>query len=233
MIQYNSMQRGIAFLLCVLNGLVLHGVASSPASVPQLPLQFKAKVNITAHHVDKTKDYPPWLKQLEVHYDYTQKAFLAEFLHTRRTAIRRYFQGDELLVTRIDDISDCRISKLRDLMPHPTWPEEAIYEGTAMVQNQVCNHWREDHGSQLIDIYFNAKTNAPVRVQVESVEQTEPVRLTVPDVTYDMYDFKEGAISASMFNIPKDVKGGEERCERQPNDIGFPFVHFFHHYYHA
>lgn len=30
--------------------------------IEQLPTQFTAKVNITAHHVDRTRDYPPWLK---------------------------------------------------------------------------------------------------------------------------------------------------------------------------
>eukprot|EP00976_Prorocentrum_cordatum_P075634 1181972-Prorocentrum_minimum.AAC.1 len=62
-------------------------------AAPQWPLQFSATVNITAHHVDKTKDYPPWWKRLEVHFDYENKRFRAEFKHTKRTAIRRYDQS--------------------------------------------------------------------------------------------------------------------------------------------
>mmetsp|Transcript_518 Transcript_518/g.1115 ORF Transcript_518/g.1115 Transcript_518/m.1115 type:complete len:230 (-) Transcript_518:163-852(-) len=206
---------------------------SSPPSPPKLPTQFTAKVNITAHHVDRTRDYPPWLKQLEVFYDYENKRFRSEFLHTRRTAVRRYDQGEEFLVTRVDGFTECKISKLRDEMPAPTWPAKAVYQGTELVLGGMCHHWREDHGASEVNVFLDARTGAPVRVQVESVEQTEPVRLTTPDVTYDVYAFKPGAISANKFGLPKDVKGGRDRCERQPNDVGFPYVHFFHHYYHA
>uniref|UniRef100_A0A7S0RLK7 Secreted protein n=1 Tax=Pyramimonas obovata TaxID=1411642 RepID=A0A7S0RLK7_9CHLO len=198
---------------------------------PQWPLQFSAKVNITAHHVDKTKDYPPWLKRLEVHFDYENKRFRAEFKHTKRTAIRRYDQNKEFLVTRVDDLMHCRTSKLKDEMPLPEWPSKATYQGTKTVLNQKCDHWLEDFGSQQVHIYTREDSAVPVRVQVETVEVKKDVRRAVPDVTYDMFDFQEGAPALSKFKMPSDVKGGEESCERQPNDIGFPYVHFFHHFY--
>jgi hypothetical protein len=34
---------------------------------PQLPVAFHATINITAHHVDRTKPYPPWLKVCPSH----------------------------------------------------------------------------------------------------------------------------------------------------------------------
>jgi len=33
-------------------------------------------------------------------------------------------QGKEFLVTRLDQVVDCRISKLRDEMPLPAWPQQ-------------------------------------------------------------------------------------------------------------
>jgi hypothetical protein len=72
-----------------------------------------------------------------------------------------------------------------------------------------------------------------VRLQVETVEATQPVLVSVPDITYDVLSFDPTAPTESRFELPADEFGGESACERQPNDIGFPFVHFFHHYYHA
>mmetsp|Transcript_13277 Transcript_13277/g.22426 ORF Transcript_13277/g.22426 Transcript_13277/m.22426 type:complete len:227 (+) Transcript_13277:154-834(+) len=220
----------VVLLVCIFQFLAGARVAEAKPA-PQWPSQFSAKVNITAHNVDKTKDYPPWLKRLDVHFDYENKRFRAEFRHTKRTAIRRYDQKKEFLITRVDEITQCRTSKLKDAMPAPEWPSKATYEGSEMVLGQMCDHWREDFGTQQVDLFFKEGTNVPVRVQVETVETEKPVRLTSPDVTYDMFDFKAGAPAASKFNMPKDVKGGEETCERQPNDIGFPYVHFFHYYY--
>jgi hypothetical protein len=47
----------------------------------------------------------------------------------------------------------------------------------------MCDHWREDFGTQQVDLFFKEGTNVPVRVQVETVEKEKPVRLTSPDVT--------------------------------------------------
>lgn len=200
---------------------------------PKLPLKWTARINITAHHVDKTKDYPPWLKRMKVLYDYENKRFRAEFEHTNRTVIRRYDQGKEFLVTRVDEFIDCRKSKVRESMPAPSLPKEAFYVGEDFVLKEKCDHWQEDFGTLQVDVYFSITTGALVRVQVETVEKTEPVRLTVPDLTYDVFDFEEGSPDEELFGLPADVKGGEEGCERQPNDIGFPYVHVFHHYYRA
>mmetsp|Transcript_5504 Transcript_5504/g.7441 ORF Transcript_5504/g.7441 Transcript_5504/m.7441 type:complete len:232 (-) Transcript_5504:145-840(-) len=207
--------------------------ATSP---PKLPTQFSAKINITAHNVDREKDYPPWLKKLEVWYDFDSGRFRAEFKHTSRTAIRRYDKSKEFLVSRVDGAVHCQVSKLKDQMPEPEWPQDAVFEESEVMEGRVCNRWRvEGSGVGGVDvvIHIEEPSGALVRVQAETIEQIEPVRLTRPDITYDVYKFRFHSPSASKFNLPKDVKGGEVTCERQPNDIGFPYIHFFHYYYRA
>lgn len=70
-------------------------VAVSSAAAPKFPLQFSADLEITAHLVDKTKDYPPWLRKIKINYDYIQKLARAEISHgyeAGRTYVRRYDQ---------------------------------------------------------------------------------------------------------------------------------------------
>eukprot|EP00899_Mesostigma_viride_P027957 jgi/Mesvir1/8346/Mv12606-RA.1 len=200
-----------------------------------LPLQFSARVTITAHRVDATKPYPPAMKILRLHYDYVGGRFRAEFEHTMRTVIRRYDQGMEYLVTRIPEekVVLCRSSKLKEPMPTPEFPplDSARYSGRTRINGHDADHWEEDLGSIIIDTYFDVKTGAAIRAQIETVEQREPVRLSVPDVTYDVTEMTIGPPPEAVFALPADVKGGESSCERQPNDIGFPYIHFFHHYY--
>ena len=43
------------------------------------------------------------LQRLEVHFDYENKRFRAEFRHTKRTAIRRYDQVNILLIIHQDE----------------------------------------------------------------------------------------------------------------------------------
>ena len=46
-------------------------------SFPQFPTQFQARVEVTAHLVDRTQDYPPWLRVIDVSYDYQSRKALA------------------------------------------------------------------------------------------------------------------------------------------------------------
>jgi hypothetical protein len=108
---------------------------------------------------------------------------------------------------------------------------QATFEGVEKLAGRQCERWREHLGSQVVDWHVDVTTGAPVRVQVGTVEQTDA--LTVPDVTYDVLQFDATSPPESAFHLPQDVSGGEGACERQPNDIGFPYVHFFHHFYHA
>jgi hypothetical protein len=72
--------------------LVVASLAEERAP-PSLPLQFSTDLEITAHLVDRTKDYPPWLRRITINYDYTQKQARAEILEgyeAGRTYVRRY-----------------------------------------------------------------------------------------------------------------------------------------------
>ena len=78
---------------CVLVCAVLF--FSIEAASPKFPLQFEADLEITAHLVDRTKDYPPWLRKIKINYDYIKKFARAEISHgyeAGRTYVRRYDQ---------------------------------------------------------------------------------------------------------------------------------------------
>lgn len=63
--------------------------------LPTLPLQFSADIEITAHLVDRTQDYPPWLRKIRLNYDFVKKLARAEILQgydQGKIYIRRYDQ---------------------------------------------------------------------------------------------------------------------------------------------
>ena len=46
---------------------------------PALPKAFSADLEVTAHLVDRSKDYPPWLRVIDVKYDFVnQRASAAD-----------------------------------------------------------------------------------------------------------------------------------------------------------
>mmetsp|Transcript_9686 Transcript_9686/g.11229 ORF Transcript_9686/g.11229 Transcript_9686/m.11229 type:complete len:231 (-) Transcript_9686:573-1265(-) len=223
------------FLLAVLATVAFRvTLAKAP---PTLPDQFSATVQLTAHRVDKEKPYPEHERTVKVVYDLPNKRFKTEEEDRQKVMIRRYDLGMEVQLLDLSHEETetnlyCTASKLKSAEPPlPAWPTKAVYEGEDMVNGVKCDRWREDFGTVSIDIYINAKTGAPVRVQVETIEQTEPVRLSKPDMTYDWSNFKAGAAPLEDFELPEELEEWEESCQWQPNNIGFPYFHMLHHYY--
>ena len=55
-------------------------LAALARAAPEFPLQFRAVVSTTAHLVDRAQDYPPWLRRVELDYDYVNKRARAAVL---------------------------------------------------------------------------------------------------------------------------------------------------------
>mmetsp|Transcript_69950 Transcript_69950/g.221628 ORF Transcript_69950/g.221628 Transcript_69950/m.221628 type:complete len:230 (-) Transcript_69950:199-888(-) len=223
----------VAAVLALAVALPLAAGADVPP--PKLPKQFSATVTITAHRVDRSKEYPPRIRVMQVLYDQINGRFRTDYEVTKRTAIKRYDQSKEFLVSRVDGKADCRISKIKggQQMPLPEWPATAEFVGKEQLGKVDVHHWRDEQGAVVVDIFVDAVSGALVQVAVETVEQTEPVRMTRPDITYEVTAFRAGEPAEGEFSLPGDVEGGEGACERQPNDIGFPYTHFFHYFYRA
>ena len=108
----------MAKLACVL--LFAVGVCDG-RKVPELPKQFSADLEITAHLVDRTKDYPPWLRKIHIKYDFDNKLARANITHgyeAGRTYIRRYDQKREYMV-KAGEFAECQRSYLGEKMPLP------------------------------------------------------------------------------------------------------------------
>ena len=60
-------------LVLLVSAVACGGLADRSLDPPEIPLQFTATVEVTAHLVDRTKDYPPWLRVIHISYDYINK----------------------------------------------------------------------------------------------------------------------------------------------------------------
>mmetsp|Transcript_20507 Transcript_20507/g.52582 ORF Transcript_20507/g.52582 Transcript_20507/m.52582 type:complete len:249 (+) Transcript_20507:187-933(+) len=197
----------------------------------QLPLQFSGRVNLTAHRVGADQAYPPRERTYRVWYDVPGGRFRAEVSPDARTFIRRFDKGYEAKVVRAGRGVDCWQSRLdgRAMAP-PEWPAEAVPAGEAQVGGTRCQRWRHDWEGGAAELCVDGATGAPVQVQVLSREASGELQA---DMTYRVWDFKAGPPDVKAFKLPQKVKGGLKSCQRQPNDIGFPHLHFWHHYYRA
>ena len=208
------------------------GVSSSSETPQPVPLAFKAKVEVYAHRLDKKNDYPPSKKVLSVWYDQPNGRLRVEFLHTKRTLIRRYDTEEEFLITRLPGFpTECQKSKVMpkgSTMPLPDWPAGAKHLGQEKIGEKLCNAYREQVGDITLDLYLDAKTHAPVRARVSTTDRKSSPPTTEPDVTYDVVELEEGPVPVDAFALPDDHVGGVKACERRPHDIGFPYVHLFH-----
>ena len=92
------MRRGMKLLTVV--GMLVATAARADPSPPVFPQQFTASITIEAHHCDKTKEYPPCMKYLQVHYDYPARKAKILFEHTKRVKVSRY---DEVRATEQPD----------------------------------------------------------------------------------------------------------------------------------
>jgi len=78
------------------------------------PLQISATIEITAHLIEPSLEYPPRTRRMVVHYDYIRKmarADIEEGYEAAKTYIRRYDQKNEYMV-RLPPIDDCKRSYL-------------------------------------------------------------------------------------------------------------------------
>ncbi len=88
-------RRGLLPLLL----LLVHAAVQSAAR-PVFPAQFSAELQVTAHLVDKTQEYPPHLRRIALHYDFPAKRVRADVLagyEEGRFYLRRYDEVCKLL----------------------------------------------------------------------------------------------------------------------------------------
>jgi hypothetical protein len=220
--------------LIVLFFLRLSYVTCAPEA-PTLPHQFSAKVEIIAHLVDRAKPYPPWLRVVDVKYDFEAGKASAEVLQgfeEGKTFLRRYDNKSEYMV-RGGEYAECQRSYLGEAMPAPVLPSSMEFVGEEPSApefsgySQRWEHWMSDLGTNRIHVFVATVQGQrwPVRVTDEQVLDGE----SVPLMTYDFKDLRIGppdAKSPDTFGIPKPYD--YRSCSR--NIGGFPYLHLFHHY---
>ena len=199
-------------------------VACGARKPPALPKAFSADLEITAHLVDRSKDYPPWLRKLKLNYDFDQKLARAEITHgyeAGRTYIRRYDQKREYMI-KSGEFAECQRSYLGETMPFPELPTSATYVGEEMVLGQQCEHRVEDLGVERVHIYQTVHGKVPIRLTDESFEDGN----ATPLMTYDFKNIVLGEQRANTFELPKPYT--HKKCTRHIG--GWPYLHVFHYY---
>ena len=212
-----------AFLCLFVAGLP-SSYAEEQRKLPEFPLQFTCDLETTAHLVDRTKDYPPWLRKIKIHYDYINKLARAEISHgyeAGRTYYRRYDQKKEYMV-RSGEFAECQRSYLGEDMPFPELPKTMTFQDIVKIDGRDCEHWVEDLGVERVHVYQSVDTKEPVRLVDESVEDS----VSTPLMTYDFKNFKQGEPEKTAFALPAPYT--HKKCQRHVG--GFPYLHLFHYY---
>ena len=220
-------------------------LAAGRGEHPTIPHQFSCTVEVTAHLVDRTKEYPPWLRVIEVKYDYLNKrasAIIKKGYEEGKTFIRRYDNKSEFMV-RGEPYPECVRSYLGETMPEPLLPISAVRVGTETIDGIECEHWVEDLGTNRVHIYMAPAPGGeghvyPRRLTDEQVLESE----SVPLMTYDWKNLVVGSLPSDT-----EANGDESDAELtqstwydipEPYDWrscsrflgGFPYLHIFHHY---
>jgi len=210
---------GIIYI--ILNFLCIKYVSSDV--VPFFPLQLSANVEITAHLIEESSEYPPKRRRMTVYYDYIRKlgrVDIEEGYEAAKTYIRRYDLKNEYMI-RLPPISDCRRSYLGDIMPFPDIPNTE-FKGYEQVSGKLCKYFLHTDGDSRVHIYMSTDNNSPVRLIQESVENG----ISTPLLTYDYSNVALGPVDTTLFDVPKPYS--HDMCERQVG--GFPYVHIFHYF---
>jgi len=228
-----------AFLLLVVAG-------KADKSLPTPYRQFSARIETTAHQLNATSEYPPYKRYVTVYYDYEARRARIDYDSVPhmppKSFVRRYDLGFEWMAMEVRATKECQKSIVREAMPMPRYPEHLIYVGQARVRGTACEHWRQDHGDETVELFLSADGHVPVRITTEAVESHMPTRKASALMTYDVYQFEAGppnedvfkmaaSSSASIFSDQSPLAIGE--CERVVQDMGFPYIHFLHTYYYA
>ena len=96
-------------------------LAAVVGAAPEFPLQFVTTVETTAHLVDRSQEYPPWLRRVSLQYDYVNKRARAAVLHgldAGKNFTRRYDAKHEYAV-RGDPYPDCKRTYMGAAAPRP------------------------------------------------------------------------------------------------------------------
>ena len=202
--------------------LILFASVLAADPVPSFPLQFSAKITITAHLIAADSEYPPRKRTIKVFYDYLNKqarADIEEGYEAAKFYIRRYDTNNEYMI-RLPPINDCKRSYLGELMPFPDIPN-TIYVKQELINGAKCNYFLYEEFETRVHIYLTEE-GSPVRLIQESTANDE----STPLLTYDYFDVIVGPPSESMFELPQPFD--HISCVRHVG--GFPYLHIFHHF---
>ena len=219
--------------------------ASTSKPLPTPHRQFTTRIETTAHQLNATDDYPPYRRTMTVYYDFDARRARIDYDPVPhmppKSFVRRYDLGHEWMVMEIQREKECQKSRLREAMPMPRYPDAFIYMGESRVRGKPCDHWREDHGEEVVEFFVGAD-GTPLRLTTEAVDQRSPQWETTPLMTYDFFKFEPGAPAEDAFRMKAsstapifatDASLAIGACERVVQDMGFPYIHFMHTYYYA
>ena len=219
--------------------------ASTSKPLPTPHRQFTTRIETTAHQLNATEDYPPYKRTLTVYYDFDARRARIDYDPVPhmppKSFVRRYDLGHEWMVMEIQREKECQKSRLREAMPMPRYPDAFIYMGESRVRGKPCEHWREDHGEEVVEFFVGAD-GTPLRLTTEAVDQRSPQWETTPLMTYDFFKFEPGAPAEDAFRMKAsstapifatDASLAIGACERVVQDMGFPYIHFMHTYMYA
>ncbi|EQC40035.1 hypothetical protein SDRG_02692 [Saprolegnia diclina VS20] len=203
--------------------MAVHGSKMAP---PGMPLHFDANIEITSHLVDRSKDYPPWLRRLKVRYDFDKKVARADILagyDKGKTYIRRYDTKKEYMV-KYGEYKKCERAYLGEDMPLPHVPSDLTLQGTSTIDGVDCRLWvSEDSDANVhISIYERSSDRVPIRL----IQASRFDGAWTPLITYDMLDVTVRPQDLSVFEIP----GGYSHSSCTRSVSGFPYIHIFDHY---
>lgn len=190
-----------------------------------LATRFRATVRVIAEQADRSKDYPPWLREIEVLYDADSGRAQANVLQgydKGKTFLRRYDEKREYMY-KGGNYPACERASLREPMPVPALPETAILQGDEMVGDRLCHHWVNEQFNEVVHIYVDQATRLPVKLEVLWAEADNQL---VKMMTYEFLNATTDPIPESEFTLPEPW--AHDKCTR--NQAGFPYLHLFHHY---
>ncbi|CAN0092844.1 unnamed protein product [Laminaria digitata] len=192
----------------------------------QFPEQFSARLDVVSHMVDRGRDYPPWIREMDIAYDYAAgraKVVVKEGLNSGKTFLRLYGSKKEYMI-REGEFPSCRRSYLGEAMPLPELPPTASYQGMQTLDGSLCEHWVQNDGISRVHVFIDSANQVPRRLIEETVMEDAAA---VPLVTYEFRDFKVGPQTPELFVLPERYTSVEE-CDLHVG--GFPYLHLFHHY---
>ncbi|CAM9785617.1 unnamed protein product, partial [Sphacelaria rigidula] len=195
-------------------------------TISQFPEQFSARLEVTAHLVDRTKGYPPWLRTMYITYDRPAgraKVVVNDGVDAGKTFLRLYQQKKEYMI-REGEFAGCRRSYLGEAMPIPQLPITATFEGVVLLEGAYCEHWLQDDSMSRVHIYIDRASQVPRRLTEEAAVTGD---VDVPLVTYEFRDIVVGPPVLQLFDLPAEY-ASREACDLSVG--GFSYLHLFHHY---